>query len=336
MSKTLYVMSDGALKRRHNTLLLEPKGEESRYLPVETVEEIMVMGEVSLNKSLLEFLTQQRIVMHFFNHYGFYAGTYYPREYRNSGPVLLAQAARFMDPEKRQSLAAAFVTGAIANMRRVVGYYQRRWDDLDAEDIIEGLDRFAAEAPNAPDVPALMGVEGNARSCYYQLFDRVIRDPALKMGKRTRRPPANPMNALISFMNTLCYTLALTQIYRTPLDPRISFLHEPSDRRLSLNLDLAEIFKPLLADRLIFSLVNKRVIREEHFIRDGEEGEIHMTDEARKIVLQAWDERLDKTIEHPKTGRRVSWRRLVLLEAQKLQKHVTDGAPYEPFEHAGA
>ena len=335
MSKTLYVMSDGALKRRHNTLLIEHKDEQSRYIPVETVEEIMVMGEVSLNKNLLEFLTQQRITMHFFNHYGFYAGTYYPREHRNSGPVLLAQAACCLDPEKRRALAASFVTGAIANMRRVVGYYQRRWDDLEAEDIIEGLDRFAQEAPNAPDVPALMGVEGNARSCYYQLFDRVVRDDALKLGKRARRPPSNPMNALISFLNTLCYTLALTQIYRTPLDPRISFLHEPSDRRLSLNLDLAEVFKPLLADRLIFSLVNKRTIREEHFLKD-EDGGLHMTDEARKLVLQAWDERLEKTIEHPKTGRRVSWRRLVLLEAQKLQKHIAEGAPYEPFEHVGA
>ena len=198
MSKTLYVMSDGTLKRRHNTLLIEHKDEQSRYIPVETLEEIMVMGEVTLNKSLLEFLTQQRITMHFFNRYGYYAGTYYPREHRNSGPVLLAQAACCSNPEKRRALAVSFVTGAIANMRRVVGYYQRRWDDLEAEDILDGLDRFAREAAKAPDVPALMGVEGNARSCYYQLFDRVIRDGGMKMGKRARRPPSNPSPARLT------------------------------------------------------------------------------------------------------------------------------------------
>ena len=189
----------------------------------------MVMGEVSLNKSLLEFLTQQKIIMHFFNHYGHYAGTYYPREHRNSGPVLLAQAACCMDPEKRMALAASFVAGAIANMRRVTGYYQRRWDGLEAGDILDGLERFADEAPKAQDIPALMGVEGAARSCYYQLFDRVIRDGGMKLGRRDRRPPSNPMNALVSFLNTLCYTLALTQIYRTALDPRISFLHGKPD-----------------------------------------------------------------------------------------------------------
>ena len=335
MSKTLYVTSDGTLRRRHDTLLMEPKDEKSRYIPVENVEEIMVMGEVAFNKSLLELLTQQRIIMHFFDRRGAYLGSYRPREHRTSGPILLAQAAYCSAPEKRRALAVSFVTGAIANMRRVVGYYQRRWEDIEVDDIIEGLDRFAVGAHGAEDIPALMGIEGNAHSCYYQLFDRVVRDPAMKMGKRARRPPSNPMNALISFLNTLCYTLALSQIYRTALDPRISFLHEPSDRRLSLHLDLAEIFKPILVDRLIFSLVNKRAIREEHFIR-CEEGGIHMTDEARKMVLQAWDERLDKTIEHPKTGRRVCWRRLVLLEAQKLQKHISEGAPYEPFEHVGA
>ena len=140
------------------------------------------------------------------------------------------------------------------------------------------------------------------------------------------------MNTLISFLNCVCYSMTLSQIHQTRLDPRIGFLHSPSNRHPSLNLDLAEIFKPLLVDRLIFTLVNKRMVKEEDFVR-REDGVILMTKEARKLVAQTWDNRLCKTLTDPATGKRASWRHLVLLEAQKLQKHILEGADYEPFRY---
>ena len=101
MGKTLYLMSSGKLRRKNDTLLIEREGEGPRFLPVETTDEIIVMGEIELNKSLLEFLTQKQIILHFFNYHGYYAGTYYPREHMNSGAVLLAQAAHYLDAAKR-------------------------------------------------------------------------------------------------------------------------------------------------------------------------------------------------------------------------------------------
>ena len=350
MSKTMYVVSSGTLRRRNDTLMVEREDAPPRYVPVEMTDEIVVIGEATVNKGLLELLEEHQIILHFFNWRGNYVGTYWPKEHNGSGPALLAQAACCSDPARRQAVASAFVAGGIGNMREVVRYYQRRRDDLEAQDILDALDRFEGQAAGAQDVPQLMGIEGNARSCYYQLFDRLMGNGPFRMGKRTRRPPSNIMNAMISFLNSLCYTLALSQIYRTHLDPRISFLHEPSDRRLSLHLDLAEVFKPLLVDRLIFALVGRRSIREEHFARD-EQGRIRMTKEGHELVMRAWDERLDKTIEHPQTGRRptgktghpvppsalghparrASWKRLVRMEAQKLEKHVMGRAPYQPF-----
>lgn len=330
MGKTLYLMSSGTLKRKDNTLFIDREGDKPRFLPVERTDEIMVFGEVDLNKSLLEFLTQNHIILHFFNYHGYYTGTYYPREHLNSGAVLLAQAEHYLDGKKRHKLASTLIVGAIQNMRKVIGYYQKRRDSLEAGDILDDLERFESLAPVTEDIPSLMGIEGNARNCYYKFFDRLVQNDAFKMEERTRRPPTNRMNALISFLNSMCYILALSQIYRTHLDPRIGFLHETNFRRFSLNLDLAEIFKPVLVDRLIFTLVNKQMIQEKHFEKQTGGG-IYLNDKGREIVVRAWEERISETIEHPKLKRNVSYRGLVRMEAYKIEKHILGDGEYEPF-----
>lgn len=329
MGKTLYLMSSGKLRRKNDTLLIEREGEGPRFLPVETTDEIIVMGEIELNKSLLEFLTQKQIILHFFNYHGYYAGTYYPREHMNSGAVLLAQAAHYLDAAKRQGLAASFVTGAIDNMQKVMEYYERR-ASLDVGDIREDLARYKDAASECADVPALMGFEGNARNRYYEFFDRLVKDDSFRMVTRARRPPTNRMNALISFLNSMCYLLALSQIYRTHLDPRIGYLHETNFRRFSLNLDVAEIFKPILVDRLIFKLLNKLEIKAKHFEKKTGGG-IYLNEKGREVVLRAWEERVNETIEHPRLKRKVSYRGLVRMEAYKIQKHILEDVEYEPF-----
>lgn len=329
MGKTLYLLNSGTLRRKDNTLVIERPDEKPRYLPVEHTDEIIVLGDIELNKSLLELLTKHRVILHFFNYYGYYTGTYYPREHLNSGAVLLAQAAHYMDSKKRHKLASKLIVGAIQNMRKVAGYYQRR-DALEVEDILEDLERFEGLAPGTGDIPALMGIEGNARSRYYQFFDQLVKNDAFKMVDRTRRPPTNRMNALISYLNSFCYNLALSQIYRSHLDPRIGFLHETNFRHFSLNLDLAEIFKPILVDRLIFTLVNKQMIQEKHFEKQTGGG-IYLNDKGREVIVRAWEERVNETIDHPKLKRKVSYRGLVRMEAYKIQKHILGDEEYEPF-----
>lgn len=329
MGKTLYLMSDGDLKRKDNTLYIVRENEKPKYLPVETLDEIIVFGEVIFNKTLLEFVSQKQIILHFYNHYGFYSGTYYPREHMNAGAVILAQASHYMDTDKRMAIASTFVTGAIGNMKKVMEYYKRR-SDTAIDDITESLDIYSDSAKRCKDISELMGIEGNSRSRYYEFFDRLIQDESFKMISRTRRPPSNRMNALISFLNSMCYILVLSQIYRTHLDPRIGFLHETNFRRFSLNLDVAEIFKPILVDRLIFSLINKKEIQEKHFEKQSGGG-IYLSEKGREIVLKAWEMRINETIEHPILKRHVSYRGLVRMEIYKLQKHILEGIKYDPF-----
>jgi CRISPR-associated protein Cas1 len=247
----------------------------------------------------------------------------------NSGAVILAQAAHYMDQPKRQEIASTFICGAIENMKKVIEYYKHR-AALQVDDILSDLDNFAGEVSKSEDIASLMGIEGNARHRYYQFFDRLNTDPAFQMVTRTRRPPTNRMNALVSFLNSMCYILALSQIYRTYLDPRIGFLHETNFRSFSLNLDVAEIFKPVLVDRTIFSLVNKGEIQEKHFEKQSGGG-IYLNEKGREIVLRAWEERIKKTIEHPRLKRNVSYRGLVRMEVYKIQKHILEGEKYSPY-----
>ena len=330
MRKTLYIFSSAALKRKDNTLIISIKNQDIQYIPIEAVEEIFVMGNVEINKSLLELLTEKGIVIHFFDYYGSYAGTYYPPESKNSGQVFLAQAAFCLDERKRHELASMFVTGAIKNMIGLINYYQRRHKHINSQDITEYLNFCMSQAPNTCDINSLMGIEGSARNKYYEFFDKIISDANFKIIKRVHRPPNNIMNALISFINSMCYAGTLTQIYHTYLDPRISFLHSPSDRRISLNLDISEIFKPILVDRLIFSLINKRMLTPSDF-EPGGDGGIYASHDARKIITEAWEKSLRNTITYPATGQKMGWRRVIRSEALNIQKFIIEGIPYKPF-----
>ena len=178
------------------------------------------------------------------------------------------------------------------------------------------------------EVNELMGIEGNIRKQYYKSWNKIV-DQEINFEKRVKRPPDNMINSLISFVNSLMYTTVLSQIYETQLNPTISYLHEPSTRRFSLCLDIAEVFKPLICDRLIFSLLNKNQITENSF--DKESNFVYLKDKYRQVILQEYDARLDQTINHKGLNRKVSYRHLIKLECYKLIKHLINEQEYEGF-----
>ncbi len=178
-------------------------------------------------------------------------------------------------------------------------------------------------------IQELMGVEGNIRKIYYQSWDVII-DQYIQFDRRVMHPPDNMINSLISFVNTLIYTRTLSEIYKTQLDPTISFLHEPGVRRFSLCLDISEIFKPLIGDRLIFSLLNRGQITERSFTK--ELNYLHLTKDASKLIMGELDKRLKKTIHHKTLDKDVSYEYLIRLEAYKLIKHLLGEQEYEGFE----
>lgn len=327
MKKTFYVFSSGTFQRRENTLYFETDQGERRFIPVEDTAEIVALGEVDVNKRFLEFLAEKEIIMHYFNYYGYYVGSFYPRKHLNSGYMILKQAEHYLDQEKRIFIARRLVSGAARNILRVLKYYEARGKDLsDRVAAIEGLLSLINEVG---DTAELMALEGNIRDQYYRTFDTIIGIPEFTFEVRTRRPPQNYLNTMISFGNSLMYTTCLSEIYHTHLDPRIGFLHTTNFRRFTLNLDVAEIFKPIIVDRVIFTLLDRHMIGSGDFVREA--GDLLMKEQARRRFVEQMEEKFKTTIKHREIGRPVSYRRLIRLELYKLEKHLMGEKEYEPF-----
>ncbi|MEO0164508.1 MAG: type I-B CRISPR-associated endonuclease Cas1b [candidate division WOR-3 bacterium] len=315
MKRVIYIFQSGKLSRKDNTLMLENES-GNRSIPVNAVSDINVFGEVSLNTKLLTFLSKNNIVLHFFNHYGFYVGSFYPREYYNSGLMTVLQVQHFLDEENRLFLAKSFVLGSVLNMAKNLKDVCN--DFLDDIGILE----------SAKTIPEIMAYEGKKRERYYSFFGDLINLEEFVFEKRTKRPPKNPLNALISFGNSLLYTTVLSEIYRTHLDPRIGYLHETNQRSFTLNLDIAEVFKPIIVDRVIFRLLNRKRITLKHF--DQKTDASFLTENGMKIFVEEYEKKLSETIRYKNIGK-VSYRRLIRLECYKLYKHFLGEKVYKPF-----
>jgi CRISPR-associated protein Cas1 len=300
---------------------------QKKYIPIENVDSIFCFGEVKFNSRFLNFLTQNNISLHIFNYYGFYSGSYYPREYLNSGDLLIRQSEFYLDKEKRLELAMEFVRGAAFNILKNLRYYLNRGSDLSSE--INNIEALTACIDGMPDVPNLMGVEGNIRQIYYSCWTKIM-NKEIDFERRVKRPPDNMINALISFGNMIVYTTCLSEIYRTQLNPLIGYLHEPGERRYTLSLDIAEIFKPIITDRIIFKVINQNMIGEENF--SSKFNYCVMNESAKKIFVKEFDDKLKTVINHRALGRNVSYRRLIRLECYKLIKHLLGEKKYEAFK----
>ncbi len=300
---------------------------QKRVVPIDDIDSFMIFAEITLNTRFLNFLSQYRIPAHYFNYYGYYAGTFYPRDYLISGYLLMKQTEHARIQSKRMTIAKKLIEGAAYNMRKNLQYYNARNTDL--SETLTDVERYSESIPQAANIQELMGIEGNIRKAYYSAFSAILKEK-YDFQRRIKNPPDNAVNALISFGNSLVYTACLSEIYRTQLSPLISFLHEPGERRFSLALDLAEIFKPLLADRILFRALNQNMLQHRDF--DATLNYCYLKPAGRKIFVREFEEKMTTTIEHRKLKRKVSYRRLIRLECYKLIKHILGEQEYEPFK----
>jgi CRISPR-associated protein Cas1 len=332
MKRTYYLFNPGRMSRKDNTLCFVPTDENNKelpakYLPIETISDLFIFGSIDTNSALYNFLGKESIAVHFFDFYEHYTGSFMPKDYLLAGKCQIEQTRAYLSAKKRLYIAQSFIEGASFNILKNLRYYNQRGRDM--EPLIEQIEKYRESISESTDVKVLMGLEGNCRKIYYDAFDLIIND--FEMGNRTKQPPSNEINALISFGNSMCYTLALGQIYHTQLNPTISFLHEPGARRYSLAMDIAEIFKPILVDRTIFKLLNKKEIQAKHF--DTNLNGCRLSKQGKEIFLREWEDRLKETIQHRTLNKKVSYKHLVKLECWKLQKYILGiEETYKPFK----
>lgn len=327
MGETFYILKDGDLRRKDNNIIIKNFEGEEKNLKAEVTDEIYLFGEVSLNTKLLNFVSQKGIILHVFNYYGFYSGSYYPRETNISGYLLVNQVRVYDNTDRRLELAKEMLKAASHNIYRNLRYYNGRGINLDES--MRTINSLINKLDYGESINQIMGVEGNIRKTYYSTWNDIVKQD-IQFEKRVKRPPDNMINTLISFINSLIYTITLSEIYKTQLNPTISYLHEPGTKRFSLSLDISEIFKPLIGDRMIFSMLNKNQITEDDFERES--NFLYLKESGKRKILMEYDKRLEKTIAHKELGRDVSYRYLIRLECYKLIKYIIGEKEYSGFK----
>lgn len=326
MQQSFYVYNNGYLKRKDNTLRFTSYDGEKRDIPIERISDIYVMSEMSFNTTFLSYISQYGIPIHFFNYYNFYTGSFYPKESNLAGQLLVNQVQHYTEYDKRLLIAKKFIQAAADNIYRNLRYYNGR--DKNVSDYMKDIDSLRTGLVGVKSIQELMGIEGNIRKKYYAAWSVII-NQEIEFDKRVMHPPDNMINSLISLVNSLVYTRTLSEIYHTQLNPTISYLHEPGIRRYSLCLDISEVFKPLIGDRLIFSLLNRKQITEKSFTK--ELNYLHLKKDASKLIVSEFEKKMKQTIMHKELGRQVSYQYLIRLEAYKLIKHLIGEKEYEGF-----
>jgi len=332
MSKeNFFILRNGIMERKHNTIYFvfkDDKGNvQKKILPVEKIYSIYAHGRVTIKSGALSYLMSHGIPVHFFNSFGFYEGSFWPRKSLVSGDLLVKQVEFYLDREKRLELAREFVRGSIENILVNLKYYSRSKEEVKKG--IEKINEIFEGLEDCTSVQELMSCEGRIREVYYRMWNTFLPE-RYRFEKRTRRPPKNMINALLSFGNQLVYSSCLTEIYNTQLDPTISYLHEPFERRFSLALDLAEVFKPLLSDRTIFRFIKKEKADESFFRKDL--NMCILNEKGKRKFLEIYNEKLNTTIKHRGLGRNVTYQRLIRLECYKIIKHLIGMKKYKAFK----
>lgn len=324
MRKNYHITKTGELKRKDNTLLFIPDGDDSpTHIPVKNVDAIYAHEEIRFNTKMFRLLDEHTIELHLFTWGSRYIGGYMPTKSTYAGETVVKQVEAYQNDQKRTNIAGSIVKSSIHNMLRTVEYYSKK---AEIEHEVSYLKHKKASNPSGmDDIDKIMGCEGDARDMYYSAINKIVSDK-FSFDTRSYQPPKTPFNALVSFCNSLLYGTVSSSIQSTALNPTISFLHEPSARRHSLSLDIADIFKPVIVDRMILRLVNRKQIKPDDF-----DDNLMLNDKARKTVLAEYEDVLEETIEHPNLERNVSYQYLIKLDVLDLKKHILTGEEYSPF-----
>jgi len=312
--------------RKDNSLCFRKNGKNT-YIPIENTKEIYCLNEVSINSKLLDFLSHNHVIIHFFNYYEGYTGTFYPKDQYMSGKLIVKQAEKYNND--RDTIAKAIVKGIGDNVYETLYHYYKH-DKKEVKETTDWIRKvFYERVECAENIHAIMSIEGELWARFYDSFQYFLPEDFI-MNKRVKRPPDNPINAMISFGNTLLYTKTISAIYRTHLDQRISFLHQPSEGRFSLSLDMCEVFKPIIVYKTIFDLVNNRKIQvAKHF--DKNVNYCLLNEEGRKIFIQAFETRIESVFQHSILKRKVTYRTAIKLDCYKLIKFILEDKPFSPF-----
>ncbi|MCU7893191.1 MAG: type I-C CRISPR-associated endonuclease Cas1c [Candidatus Thiodiazotropha sp. (ex Ustalcina ferruginea)] len=327
---TLYITRQKSyLHKERETIVVKNSDDKLGQFPALTIGNILCFGQVSVSPFLMGYCGEQGIGLAFYTEYGKFLARVQGKQ---TGNVLLRRAQyRWADDDKQStSIARLMVAAKIANCRSVLMRELRNHGDNPVlQAAVTKLAASLRRVQCAGSVEETMGIEGDAASSYFGVFNELIRGNGFAFNGRVRRPPTDPVNALLSFAYTLITYECSSALQGVGLDAYVGFLHKDRPGRVSLALDLLEEFRAPWADRFVLTLINRRQIQASDFVTEAS-GAVRLTDEARKVLLTSWQERKQTEINHPYLDESVPIGLLPHCQAMLLARHIRGDVKYYP------
>jgi len=326
-SRTINIVTDGILRQKDYSLRFDTN-EESTDIPIKETDVINIYSDVVFDTGALCKAFKSGTVINVFSNDNNLLGRFIPSEGLRAPSVIFEQLQAYYNEDARVNLAKAFLLASFHNTRLVIRYYNKQNANSIYTRALYNIDKLYEKIIECDNYERLLMLEAKGREWYYGCFDSFLEKSDFSFEKRSKRPPKNEINALLSFGNTLLYSYIATEINKTSLDVRVGYLHATNKRKESLNLDLAEIFKPLIVDRTIFALVNRGAITKEDF--ENKNGGTYLNTDGKKKFIRALNEKLDTTLDIK--GQSFSYRRIIQNEIQSLIRFFRNSEKYKPFK----
>ncbi len=328
---TLYVSQDGALVRvTGERIRVTQKRDQLLDVPMIKVEQLVLLGRVGITTPALRALMEHQIEIVYLSTYGKFLGRFQPPLSKN----LILRKAQFRaseNPDQVAEFARGFVRGKLLNMRTLL---QRSARGSPTEELGKAVDQIQAlmkRLPQVTIVDEIRGLEGAGTAVYFGVFDQLIKAKGWSFERRVRRPPTDPVNALLSFGYVLLTNDLTSACQVVGFDPYVGYLHADRYGKPALALDLMEEFRPVIVDSLVLTLINKRMLAPDDF--EVQPGEVYrMKDRTKRTFLQAYEERKRVEVKHPIFGYKADYRRCLELQARILAKALRGEIErYVPF-----
>ncbi len=325
----LYVVEQGAQVRYTKKRFLVVKDKEVLQVVRERdLERVVLFGHVQLTAHAVTALLEQGIDTAFLTLKGRYKGRLSPAESKNVF-LRIAQFRRYEDMEFRLQIARNIIAAKIANARRLILFHARNHPDEIWKQPLETLSIAEQKASSAETLSSLMGIEGDSARVYFETFGKMLRRE-IQFEGRSRRPPRDPVNALLSFGYTLVLSEVVGAVASQGLDPYVGFLHELDYGRPSLGLDILEEFRQPLVDRFVLSLINRKVFSTDDF-EQRENGGFYLKDEPRKKFLRFYERAMTSEFRDRTGGDKLTFRELIRRQATRMSKAIQTGEGYDPY-----
>ena len=328
---TLYLVNQGSMLRQEGERFWVQIPDESKLeIPIQEIERILIFGNIQLSASVIGTCLYRHIPVIFLSQTGKYKGHLYSAEFCD----LQAQQAQFRlqeDTNFKLTTAQAIVRGKLANSRQLILRLNRKRSLEIVESVIDDLTNYITDIETVSNLDALRGYEGIGAARYFSALGHLIVNPAFTFTQRNRRPPKDPINSLLSYGYTLLFNNVLSLILAEGLNPYLGNLHGSEKKELFLGFDLVEEFRSPIVDSLVMALVNKKALGPTDFTWPDEEGGVYLTDPARRLFIQRFEDRLNEDITHPDVQSKVSYRRAIQLQVKRYKRSLLQDIPYEAF-----